>query len=170
MICGAGTEHDVTRGEQRRQLLNERDDRIAQFMKEGLSVAHIAELEGLTVDRTRKETTRISREREIDYNPPKNQTTPVVLTDASRALRNRLADVVYRIRNKPGQHPLAIARETGLTQEQQKLACERGGQVDMKISQLERIAVADGQDFTRMMLKSLLSPEEYQKVIKCLNN
>lgn len=167
-MSGAGSE--VSRGEQRKQLLNERDERIIKFMHEQLPVANIAELEGLEEDYTRKATRRLAVEHDIDYKPVKNQNGAGLLTEATRYFRNNIANRLYALRNKPGQHPLAVARDTGLTQAQQVAASERGGLHDYKLSQLERIAAMSGDDFKLMMLKALLTPDEYQKVARCLTN
>lgn len=167
MTCGAGLE--VSRGEQRKQLLDDRDDRIAEFMRQGRPVAVIAELEGLEEFYTRKATRRIAAERGIEYVPDK-EPPGSLLTDETRQLRSHLANVLYAYRNAPGRHQLEVCTATGLTQSEQILATERGGRHDYKLSQIERQARATGQSFKHMMLRGLLTPEEWQKVQRCLNN
>jgi hypothetical protein len=139
-------------------------------MQERVPIANIAALEGIDDDYARKATRRLAAAYGVEYTPTKKENDLALLTEASAAFRRRIADVVYRIRNKPGAHPIDIAHATGLSQEEQKLANERGGAVNLKLSQLERIAAADGQDFKSMVLWAVLSPEEYQKVSRCLNN
>jgi hypothetical protein len=172
-MCGAGSE--VSRGEQRKQLLSERDQRIVQFMKERLSVAHIADLEGIEEDYARKATRRLAAQEGIEYNPAK-ETSREILTDASRQFRIGMAKIVSELRDAPGAHPLEIARDTGLTQAAQVAATQRaensnvGYTHDYKLSQLERIAATRGDDFRRMMLRALLTREEWLMVAKCLSN
>jgi hypothetical protein len=138
-------------------------------MEKQRPVAAIAKILGLEPDYCRKATRRLAAERGIDYQPEKDQPGGL-LTEASRRLRNHLANVLYAYRNKPGQHPLAVSRETGLTQAQQIQATERGGRHDWAISETERLATATGQEFKSMMLRALLTPEEYQKVARCLSS
>lgn len=152
-MCGPGS--DVTRGEQRKQLLAERDERIITFMRQNRPIEAIAKIEGLAADYCRKATRRLATEHSIDYSPAK-EAAPSLLGEATRRFRNNLANVLYIFRNKPGQHPLAVAKTTGLTQAQQILAEERGGQHDYALSELERLAAATEQDFTRMMIIALL--------------
>lgn len=158
----------VERGEQRKQLLQERDERIVTFMRQQRPIAVIAELEGLEADYCRKACKRLAAEHGIDYDPNSEPVSPA-LSDASRRLRNHMANVLYAYRNAPNRHQLEVARDTGLTQSQQLIATERGGRHDYKLSQLERIAAATGQPFTKMMLRALLTPDEYQRVARCLN-
>lgn len=164
-MCGVSN-----RGEQRKQLLQERDDRIAVFMEQGRAVAVIAELEGLEPDYCRKATRRIAEERSIEYSPEKEPVPRGLLSDASRRFRNNVANEVYKLRETPGRHPLEISRDTGLTQFQIGIAIDKGGLHDYKLSQLERIAAASNDNFTNMMLKALLTPEQFDKVARCLNS
>jgi hypothetical protein len=155
--------------------LSERDERIIEFMRQGRPVAVIAELEGLEPDYCRKATRRLSADYCIDYNPDREPVTSL-LGEASRRFRNNIANVLYQFRNKPCQHPLAVARDTGLTQAQQILASERGGRHNFKLTELERLAVATEQDFTRMMIIALLKGTteadqlRLQRVLACLNS
>ncbi|WP_156930363.1 hypothetical protein [Sphingomonas jaspsi] len=148
--------------------MDERDERIITAMRQGRPVAAIAELEGLEPDYCRKATRRLAAEYGIEYTPDP-QSTPPRLSDASRTFRNNMANVVYDYRNAPGRHQLEVSRDTGLTQAQQLLASQRGGQHDFRLSQLERLAASTGQDFTVMMLRNLLSAEQFEKVRRCLN-
>lgn len=167
MISGVGT--DQSRGDRRKALLTERDERIIEFMEQRRSVAVIAELEGIETDYCRKATRRLAETHGIKYNPDKEPVPAGLLTDASRVFRRNMANILYDYRNAPGRHPLEVCRDTGLTQFQQTIAAERGGQHDLKLSQLERIASATDKPFRTMMLRALLSKDEYQKVIKCLS-
>lgn len=165
-----GTEQgqEASRGEQRKSLLDARDKRILQFMQEQRPVAAIAELEGLEPDYCRKATRRLAAEHGVDYQPVKGvRLTP--LGDASREFRNRLANFLYKYCNAPRRHPLEVCQATGLTQAQQ-VDATMGAKHDFKLSQLERLAEAREEPFKLMMLRALLTPEEYTKVMGCLNN
>lgn len=154
------------RGEQRQKLLEERDDRIAEFMRQKRSVASIAKLEGLEELYARKAINRIAAERGIEYDPDK-EVPGGLLTDQSREYRSRLANMIYDYRSK--NHPIQVARDIGLTQAQQLHATERGGRHDASISTIERLAAARGENFTVTQLKLLLTKEQFQIVAKCLN-
>jgi transposase-like protein len=166
---------EVSRGVQRKVLLEERDEAIVAFMERGRPVAAIAELLGLEENYCRKATRRLAEERGLDYKPVKEPPT-ALLSEASRRLRNNLANLLYDYRNKPGRHQLEVARDTGLTQAQQILATERGGQHNFKLSELERVATATGQDFTRMLIVALLKGTteadqlRLKRVLACLSN
>lgn len=173
---------EVSRGAQRKTLLQERDDRIVEFMQQNRPVAVIAELEGLEEFYCRKATRRLAEERGIEYQPDKDSGHAGLMNEASRALRSNLANILHDYRNKPGRHPLEVARDTGLTQAQQVQATERGGRHDWKISQLERLAQTTGLDFNRLLVIAAFKPtsinekvreqEEirYRRILACLNN
>lgn len=158
----------TSRGEQRRQLLQERDDRIVAFMRQGRPVSAIAELESLEEDYTRKACRRLAAEHGLDYKPTPEMASASI-TEASRPFRNHMANVVARFRDQPGRHQLEVARETGLTQMQQKAATTRPNLYNWTLTQLERTARATGQDFTLMMLRALLTADQFEKVRRCLN-
>lgn len=168
-MCGPGLPQETTpKGEQRKALLRERDDRIKTFMSQQRPIAAIAELEGLAEDYTRKAVRRLAVEHGIDYQPI-SESTPVGVTEASRTFRNNLANVLAKYRAEPGRHQLEVARETGLTQAQQVAATQRPNDHNWTLGQMERTALATDQDFTPMMLRALLSAEQYEKVRRCLN-
>ena len=157
-----------TRGEQRKQLLQERDDRIVEFMRQNRPIAAIAELEGLAEDYARKAVKRLEAQHGIDYKP-QSEPAPVGVTEDSRLLRNHLANVLARYRDEPGRHQLEVCTATGLTQAQQVAATQRPNDHNWTLAQMERTARATGQDFTPMMLRALLTRDQYEKVRKCLN-
>lgn len=168
-MSGPGpTPNNANRGDQRKALLRERDERIVTFMSQQRPIVAIAELEGLAEDYTRKAVKRLAAEHGIDYKPTSEQ-APVGVTEASRTFRNHTANVLARYRDCPGRHQLEVARETGLTQAQQILATQRPNDHNWNLGQLERLARATGQDFTPMMLRALLPAEQYEKVRRCLN-
>lgn len=158
----------VTRGEQRKKLLRERDERIVSFMNLRRPVAAIAELEGLPEDYCRKAVNKLAVEHGIDYQPI-SDTSSVGLTESSRTFRNNMANVLARHREQPGRHQLEVARDTGLTQTQQIAATQRPNDHNWTLAQLERTARMTGKEFTPMMLRALLTPEQYEKVRRCLN-
>lgn len=160
-----GTE---SRGSQRKNLLNDRDERILEHMRRQRPVASIAEIEGLEPLYCRKATHRLAAEHGLEYVPEKEQ-PGWLLSDQSRPLRNYLGDLVYDLRNQPGRHPLEVCPLTGLTQSEQILAIEKGGRHDYKVSQIERIIKASDRQFKKAMLRALLTREEFAMVSKCLN-
>ena len=168
MICGERDPAPLSRGDQRKRLLAERDERIVTFMRQQRSIAVIAELEGLEPEYCRKACRRLAVDHDIDYKPT-SESSPAGLTDASRRFRSGMGDMLYRYREVPGRHQLEVSRETGLTQAQQVRATQRPNDHDWTLGQLERFAGASGQDFTHMMLRALLPPDQYQKVARCLS-
>lgn len=165
---GGDTLEHKTRGEQRKVLLRERDERIVSFMRQQRPVAAIAELEGLAEDYTRKAVKRLGDEHGIDYQPIA-EPTAVGITEASRAFRNTMANILARHRSVPGRHQLEVARDTGLTQAEQVSATQRPNDHNWTLAQLERTARATGQDFTPMILRAVLTPAQFEKVRRCLS-
>lgn len=161
---------ELSRGAQRKSLLELRDDKIAELMERRRPVNAIAKIIGMEPVQCRKAVHRIAEERGVDYQPIKEPVIKGVLTDASRRFRNNLASILYSLREAPGAHPLEISLNTGLTQAQVAAAIDKGGLHDFRLSELERVATLHKTDFTNLVLKAVLSPEQYEKVVRCLNS
>lgn len=168
----AGQEQvNTSDGAIRREKLEQRYDDFAQFMRDKTPIAIIADIYGLEPDQVRKTCRRIAAERGIDYKPVRaaDDALPPGMTDASRTLRNHLANTLDK-HKVASDHRLDVCREIGLTQAAQKAATTRPNPHNWSLSQIERLADSTGQDFTVMVLQGLLSPTRFEKVMRCLNS
>lgn len=164
----------MSKGELREKLLSDRDARIVAFMKQNRSVAAIAALEGLEIDYCRKAVNGLKKSHVPDYQPISNDRGHK-FADDSRQFRNNLSNLVADYRNRPDKHYLDLCHELGLTQSQQVLATEKGGQHDFTLSQLERLAEQLDMSFPRLLLTALIDgyaaedKEKLRKVLEFLN-
>jgi hypothetical protein len=154
----------------------DRDDYVAELMKAGRPVKSIAETIGQPVDYTRKIVRRIKAERGITYERPKEKTIGSdSLTEASAPMRRRLADHLNAVRERLGaglsirQKGALAARAIGVFAKTQNVAIVRPFNHDWSLTQIERLAKAQGEEFRDFIVKLVLSPEEYAKVVKCLS-
>jgi len=153
-MCGL---EPTPRGDQRAKLLTERDNRLAEFMRQQRPIAAIAELEGLEADYCRKRCRVVAAERGIVYKPPRPRPEDKAenmygLSDESKAFRVGLGEILYKHRES-GQHQLDVARDIGLIQAAQVRATQRPFNHNWTISQIERLAVAVGRPFKEVLLE-----------------
>jgi hypothetical protein len=184
-------------------LKKDEDEWVVDLLKDQRPVAAIAKLIGKDRDYTYSIVNRLLQARpEINYRPEADRAAPM-LGEGTRAFRAVLAGKLYALRDQVkdrlGLEGTDVVRAgkyaTGLTRAQQKRAIERPYTHDWKLSELQRLAEATGQDvrellaecairpehvvrsepapvdtgFRSFVLKSLLSPDEYRKVMACLS-
>lgn len=172
-----GTTDELTRGEQREAELHERDEKIAVLMGRQYAVEVIAEIVGIEPEYCRKATRRIAAARNLRYKPGKEAGADELLSEDSRLFRSNLASLVHQLREEPGQHPIRLSREIGLTQSQQVKAKDRPFAHDYKLSQLERIARKKGRSLAELLVWAALNDpgdpknkERMQRVLSCLSS
>jgi hypothetical protein len=173
-MSGTRVEGSAARAcDRREQLLRERDERIVEFMREGRPIRAIKELEGLDHDNCRKICLSLSRQYGVEYDADDRkepgQILPEGITEQSQGFRSRLADMLYQLGHDRRMHKIEIAQATGITQRSQKYATERPFTHNWSLSQIERLAAVRGTGFRDLMLRAIFTPEEYKKVIACLN-
>lgn len=146
------------RAEQRTRLLEERDARLVGYLKANTSMGTICDREGMEYDYCRKECLKLAKKFNIAYKPGPTNPEPYGFTDESERFRSRLSDLIYGYLNH--HHPLEVARDMGLTQNEQRQAKERPFRHNWTISQMERMAHTLGMDFRALILHAILQPEE----------
>lgn len=162
-----------SKGAQRDQLLEQRDFRLVEFMKQGRSIRAIATLEGLESDYTGKLCHSLAKQHNIDYHPEGKRkqhenTVPPGLSDRTNGFRRRAANAFYLWVVRSKKHFLEICRETGLTQANQRTATKTHGPHDWKLSQLDRWSEAMGVPFEELILDLTFDPETAARMKACL--
>jgi len=165
-----GTEQaPLSDGAIRRDHIAKRHAALAQYMRDGTPINVIAQIMGLEANQVRKTCRLLAAEHGIEYKPVRRPgALPPGMTDASRSLRNHLADRLHE--HHEGRHRLQVCVDTGLTQSELRAASERPNAYDWSLSEMERIATATNQDFTVMLLKGLFTKTRFEKVMRCLNS
>lgn len=162
-----------SKGAQRDHLLEERDARLVEFMKQGRSIRAIAVLEGLEPDYTGKLCKALATQHGLSYCPEgKRQqhqnTVPPGLTEATNGFRRRAANLLYLWTVRSKKHSLEICRETGLTQANQRTATKPHGPHDWHLSQLDRWSTAMGVSFEELILDLTFDAETAKRMKACL--
>lgn len=152
----------------RRQKLDEREAYILDLVKENTPLASIAKLTGTNQDYCGDLIEKLVKEYGLTYAPakPGTEDMPVGVTSDSHTFRNNLAPLVYDLRET--DHHLQIARDTGLLNIAQRRASSRPHNHDWTLSQLERLARRLDIPFKEMMLKALLTDNEWKTVERCI--
>ena|SRR3990167_538332 len=154
------------------QAYTERDARVSKFLRENLPVKHIASLEGMDYDNCRLYCNRLAADQGIDYKPNTSETAPVFapgLNPTNRQFRAGIADVLYQLRHpntRDRTSDVELGRLTGIPPRAQSRAIQRPFNHDWTLSQMTRLAESSELDFTKMMLRCLLTPEQYQSAIR----
>jgi hypothetical protein len=159
-------------GKSRIERTQDRNEHIVLLLKDNRPTRAIAEMKGLAFDYCRDLCRELVILHDLDYNPSTAATSdksslPFGLTEQSRAFRAATGTLVYNLREI--LHFTDVGNATGLSNADQSRATEGQGVHDYKLSQMERLAEASGMTFRDLVLKSLLTKEEYERVSKCLN-
>lgn len=142
-----------------RKLLDARETRFLDYIKEKRVTSEIATREGMEDDYVRKERIRLAHLHGLKL-PKKGQTQaldliPFGLDDESRLFRGRVAD---RLHDQTGggiglgkYHPAELASLIGVPQKAQNKARVRPFAHDWTLGQIQRLAKLEGKTFTQFM-------------------
>lgn len=153
-----------SKGDVRLEVREERNQRAIDMLKQGRPVPAICKILGMEKETGRRICNDLIEKHGIDYQP---QSFEEKLPADTHLLRHNLSTALYNHREI--NHWGLISMQTGLTNRQQHQAIDRPYTHDWSISQISRLANAQGEDFKVFMLKALLSRTEFEKVSRCLN-
>lgn len=146
----------------RDRLLEERKERVFQYLKDKVSISEIMAREGID-ERTAKELKREAKRKGLPTSSGVTAQTPFGITDESRQFRMHLGDRVRRMLDNDGYHQLEVSRILGLTQKTSaKLRNEVHYPHDWRLSEMERMAQANGWSFPELMLR-MLQPDQFAR-------
>lgn len=140
------------------------------MIKAQMPKAYIAQTLGLHQDYCTDLINNLVRKHGLTYKPTKVDPRgfPPGITDESRRFRAKLGDMLYSVRQNV--HHVEIGISTGLCNKAQAQASELPFNYDWRLGQLQRLAVTVGVPFKDMMLKALLTEQEYEYLSKCWTN
>lgn len=139
----------------------EREERLLTFIQQGRAVRSVAALEGIDHDYAWQLMKKVAEKHGLEFHSKRSAEVEIHgLTEESMQLRARLADQLFHLQKSQSE----IARAVGLKARAQSRARERPYQYDWTISEMERLARANGMSFRELMLKALLDPIDLKRV------
>lgn len=137
--------------EERRQIAAQRKQRVRGYLTQSRppSFKEIQAREGVSPQTLRPLINQLEEELGLSYFGTDSARGPgsFGLTDASRALRARLADALHSL----GSDRAEVAALTGLNRHEQIRAINRPFRHDWTVSQIERLATATGRSMLEML-------------------
>ncbi|OYX18437.1 MAG: hypothetical protein B7Z04_12285 [Rhodobacterales bacterium 32-66-9] len=130
----------------------------------------MAEITGLNRDYCSDVVKKLCRERGITYNPIEKSRGefPVGITEDSRQFRAKIGNILYDLRQE--DHHVKVALDTGVIAKNQVLASEFPNAYSWSLGQLERLARRTNIPFKEMMLKALMTTEEWNLYSQCVKS
>ena len=153
-----------SKGDVRLAVREDRNQRAIELLQQGRPINAICKILGMEYETGRRICNDLIRQHKIDYQP---QNFEQKLPQDTHLLRHNLSTALYNYRENT--HWGVVSMTTGLPNRDQHNAIERPYKHDWTITEISRLAAAQGDTFRNLMLKSLLTPAEYEKVSRCLN-
>lgn len=159
-----------------KELIEVRDARIIEMIKQGRAITAIAAAEGYDADYTRKmvKTLALKHGLSVKCETKRNQhanAVPTGLSDRTASFRKRAAARFYFWVTREKKHHLAVTGETGIKQSVQKVLRDKPhGPYDWTLSNLDRWSHTLGVSFEELILDLTFDPETAARMKKCLKN
>lgn len=150
--------------EQRALAVQQRDDRIIEGIKQGLSVKEIAARVGVDEDYAKTLRRQLAQQHGLTIGSGSTPELPFGITERSRILRARLSLKLANLTDQRGLHPVEVAYSVGVPQKAQAENRSSPYGHDWKLSELERLAALEGKDVIQL-LQEILRPKLSGEVI-----
>lgn len=149
--------------ELREKKNEEREQHLIDLIKAGRPVNFIADTLGMNVDYAIKQIREVCLQHNLPR-PPKGRAgdMPVGLDDESQVFRAKLGDHLYNLREK--HHRTTLAQHLGIPPQSQAKASERPNAFNWSLGQMQRLAKHLGISFKELILRCILTEDEFKKV------
>lgn len=141
----------------------ETEKHLIDLIKAGRPVGFIADTLAWPPDYASKQIRKACRDHGLPRPPKRKQgDMPVGLDEESHTFRAKLGNRLYDLREKMTRG--TVQRTIGIPPQSHAKASERPFAFNWNIGQIQRLAKALGMPFKELMLRCLLTEEEFNKV------